>query len=107
MTNTVKHALPKEGKGHIRASISVEDGPNTNGIVTKEGPFITFEFRDDGPGYPEAVLTQGESNIGLYLLKNIVTKDLHGELTMYNEQGAAALIRFKLVEGLLAQAESN
>ncbi len=98
VTNTVKHALPKGGEGHIRASIIVEDGPNSNGVVTEEGAYVTFEFRDDGPGYPEAVLTQEESNIGLYLLKNIVTKDLHGELTMCNEQGALTLIRFKLVE---------
>ncbi|MEW5957785.1 MAG: PAS domain S-box protein [Chloroflexota bacterium] len=98
VTNTVKHALREWERGHIRVEIALEDGTMTKSSANGAGYNVIFEFRDDGPGYPQAVLDQEQGNVGLYLIKNIVTKDLRGELMLRNEQGAVTLIRFKPVE---------
>lgn len=56
---------------------------------------IYFEFRDNGPGYPEEVLRLERHGVGLELLQEIVRKSLRGELVLYNDPGAVTVIRFK------------
>lgn len=98
VTNTLKHALPEKGLGHIQVKIALEDGPSSTSSEDGGGYSISFEFRDDGPGYPHEVLNQEHSNVGLYLLQNIVAKDLRGEFVLQNDGGAVARIHFKPME---------
>jgi len=65
-------------------------------VTTKiEGDGVQIEFRDDGPGYPEEVLRLERYNVGLDLVQNVVRKNLRGELSLYNDHGAVAAIKFK------------
>ncbi len=85
-TNTIKHSLTQQDISQISLQI------------TLEGETIILEYRDDGPGYPDHVLQQIDHNVGLYLIKNIVCSDLRGEFKSYNDNGAVAIIRFKLMD---------
>jgi len=84
-TNTVKHALQERDTGRIIVRIALEDEDDT----------VRFEFRDDGPGYLEDVLQLERYSVGFDLIQNMVRKDLRGELSLHNDDGAVAEIRFK------------
>jgi two-component sensor histidine kinase len=81
-TNVVKYALPERQTVRITVRIALENET------------ILFEFRDDGPGFPEEVLGLERQNVGMYLVQNIVHRDLRGEITLHNDKGAVATIRF-------------
>jgi two-component sensor histidine kinase len=88
-TNTIKYALPMLTEGRpiqITVRIKRQDG------------LILFEYRDNGPGYPEEVLRLERHNVGMYLVQNIVRSDLQGELTLHNDQGAVTVISFRAIE---------
>ena len=86
VTNTMKYALPEQGVGQIKVHITDEDGT------------VSFEFRDNGPGYPKEVLSLEHHNVGIYLIQTLVRQDLQGELTLRNHGGAVTRIRFKPAE---------
>ena len=67
---------------------------------------IVLEFCDRGPGYPPQVLHLGERNVGLALVESIVTQSLRGALTLHNDSGAVAVVRFA-AEVMDAAAESS
>jgi PAS domain S-box-containing protein len=81
-TNTVKYALTERQKAHITIRIS------------SENDMIQFEFRDDGPGYPEQTLSLEQHNVGFYLIQSIAKNDLRGECILCNDGGAMTTIRF-------------
>ncbi|MEA3342170.1 MAG: GAF domain-containing protein, partial [Chloroflexota bacterium] len=81
-TNSIKYGLQEQSAARIGVRIELD------------GNTVMFEFRDDGPGYPEEVLRLERSNVGFDLIQNIVRKSLHGELSLYNDGGAVAVIRF-------------
>jgi two-component sensor histidine kinase len=83
-TNTVKHALEERDIAHITVCIGLDDDT------------VLFEFRDDGPGYPEEVLQLERHNVGFYLIQRFVLKSLRGELALHNDRGAVTTIRFKM-----------
>jgi two-component sensor histidine kinase len=56
---------------------------------------VRFEFRDDGPGYPEDVLGLERYRVGFDLIQNMVRTGLRGELSLHNDDGAVAVIRFR------------
>jgi two-component sensor histidine kinase len=89
-TNTAKYALLERDEGRIEVHIALEGGEGE-----KEGDTIFLEFRDDGPGYSEQVLTLESLDVGLYLVQRLVSHNLRGELTLRNDGGAVAAIRFK------------
>ena len=82
-TNTVKYVLKDCPDAHIRVTITP--------LSDRQ---ICLEFRDDGPGYPEKVLTLGQTDVGLYLVKRLVQVDLHGKVTFSNAGGAVTSICF-------------
>jgi PAS domain S-box-containing protein len=84
-TNTVKHALGERDAVHIAVRIVLED----------EDDMVRLEYRDDGPGYPEDVLRLERYGVGFELVQNVVGRSLRGELSLHNDGGAAAVIRFK------------
>ena len=87
-TNTAKHGLQERDTAHIAIRVTLDDDT------------IRFEFRDDGPGYPEEVLRLERHNVGFDLIQNIVRKSLRGELALHNDPGAVAVIRFKAKAGM-------
>ncbi len=90
-TNTVKYALSGRSTACITVRITLEED------IVSAGHTILFEFRDDGPGYPEEVLQfdQRGHNVGFDLIQNIVWDGLGGELVFHNDDGAVTTIRFK------------
>jgi PAS domain S-box-containing protein len=84
-TNTVKYALGERDAVHIAVGIALED----------EDGMVRLEYRDDGPGYPEDVLQLERYNVGFELVQNMVGRSLRGELSLHNDEGAVAVIRFK------------
>ncbi len=91
-TNTAKYALDTDEISHITVRITLEDNPGSAGHT------ILFEFRDDGPGYPEEVLQLERHNVGMYLVQTFVRDGLRGELTLNNQLGAVTTIRFPAME---------
>jgi two-component sensor histidine kinase len=81
-TNTVKHALQERRAARISVRISLADDK------------VSFEFRDNGPGFPRAVLQLEQHNVGFDLIQTIVSDGLRGELTLRNDDGAVVLIQF-------------
>ena len=84
-TNTVKHTLRERTTAHIAVRIGLDDDT------------VLFEFRDDGPGYPEEVLQLERYSMGFDLIQNIVRKGLRGELSLHNDRGAVAVIRWAIM----------
>lgn len=88
-TNTIQHALADRQAACITAHTLLE-----------EGGMVLLEFRDDGPGYPDDVIAGERHHVGLYLLRSLVHTDLQGTITLHNDQGAVATIRFKNKVGI-------
>jgi two-component sensor histidine kinase len=80
--NTVEYAIGDRETGRITV------------YINRMGDTVQFEFRDDGPGYPEDILRFDHHNVGLYLIQKITRKDLHGELVIHNDDGAVTIVRF-------------
>jgi PAS domain S-box-containing protein len=81
-TNTIKHG--QRGKDAPSISVRIEENDGQ----------ILFEFQDNGPGYPEPILNEEHYNMGLYLVTNLVRRDLRGEVTLHSDHGAVTRIRF-------------
>jgi len=86
VVNTLKHAVDDRKQGRIVVSIE------------QDAAWINFEYRDDGPGYPKAILEGQQPNVGMYLLHRL-TKALRGTLQFANDGGAVATLQFKSEEG--------
>jgi two-component sensor histidine kinase len=83
-TNTAKYALP--GKEIVNIGVT----------ITTDNDRIRLEYRDDGPGYPDSTLHDQQYSVGLYLAHTLVRDGLVGQLSLRNENGAVAVIDFKL-----------
>lgn len=76
VTNTLKH--PPRGERTIQLK------------VDEAGDDLRLDYRDDGSGYPNAVLGGERPGEGLGLLESLATGTLRGRLELANEGGAAA-----------------
>jgi len=87
-TNTLKHCKDRD-PCEVAVNIGVEGGE------------VLLTYRDNGPGFPEAMLEAEKTGwgAGLQLIRGIVTRSLGGSLTLDNDQGAKVVIRFKDLEG--------
>jgi PAS domain S-box-containing protein len=83
ITNTIKHAFDK------RSSIKITVR------VTWDGDEVRFQFHNDGPEFPEEVLSLKSFNTGIYLTETLVSNGLGGTLALRNDDGAMTDIRFK------------
>jgi len=97
VTNTIKHAARAGGMTHIAVEIALEQEADIS------VPTARLIFRDDGPGYPPQVLEEKYHSVGLELIPNIIRKNLHGTLAIYNDHGAVTVIRFPVDESTLIQ----
>ncbi|HNT76502.1 MAG TPA: histidine kinase dimerization/phosphoacceptor domain -containing protein [Anaerolineae bacterium] len=84
--NSVAFAWREDAVNHITVHIAEVDNQ------------VEIIYRDDGPGYPDTVLREERFNVGLYLIQRIVTATLHGRVTLLNDNGAVAIIRFEREE---------
>ena len=87
-TNAVKYGLHERSAARIAVRIGLDDDDAAARTVL-------FEYRNDGPGYPEEVLRLERHGVGFDLIQNIVRKSLRGELSLHNDHGAVTVIRFK------------
>ena len=99
-TNTIKYALRERDTARISISIRAMtkgqgDGMANDDItVSPEGIEVEVEFRDDGPGYPEAVWQSRQYSTGLDMVQHMTRETLRGELSLHNDDGAVATLRF-------------
>ncbi len=87
VTNSIKYAVGPGRTTRIAVQVAQTDDE------------IIFEYRDNGPGYPEEVLRLERHDVGLYLIQRTVRLSLNGTLTLHNDGGAVTTIRFKMEEG--------
>ena len=82
-TNTLKYAAP-QGE-HVRVAVR----------IAEDEEFCTLQYRDDGPGYPAAVLKGDLPSVGLRLVSSLVSGTLRGKLLLANDGGAVATIQIR------------
>ncbi len=85
-SNAARHAVEKRTSGQLTVDSWLENGS------------VVLRLRDDGPGYPAAVLQEQRRGVGLELVQNLVHQNLRGRLTLGNEDGAVAEVRFPVQE---------
>ncbi len=90
--NVAKHASPDGRARQIHVESAQEEG---NVVLT---------VHDDGPGYPEEVLALQRSGVGLDLIRNLVTRNLRGQLRLSNQGGAVTEVRFPPAEAATRKA---
>ncbi len=97
-TNTIRHALEGRDEARITVEMDVEMDVKIGDDQSEGKKFVCLVYRDDGPGYPEAVLRGEGYNVGLDLAQNSVRRRLSGTLTLCNDDqgGAVTVMRFKL-----------
>ncbi len=83
VTNSLKHAFDDGREGELR--ISVQD---------KEDGHLMLEISDNGKGLPDGIQIHELHSLGLQVVHQIVTRQLHGDLKMENEGGAVFRITF-------------
>lgn len=88
-TNSVKHAFKGRENVNVRVDVKRDSGGREAGVGR-----VQLTYRDDGPGFPDAVLQGHEENVGLYLIKHIVDGNLRGALRLRNDGGAVAEVIF-------------
>ena len=82
LTNSLKYANNLEKKLKIRIKLeTVQDG-------------FVMKYRDNGPGFPNGILTEREGGLGTYLLRSM-SRQLDGHLISMNDEGAVYSIFFK------------
>lgn len=101
-TNTIKYAITTRQAVSISLNISVSEGDhsieNQQDSSGDHADIVVLEYRDNGPGFPEEVLRAGRHNVGIYLIHNIVRRDLQGQVTLDNDNGAVIMVQFKAME---------
>jgi two-component sensor histidine kinase len=93
-TNTIQHTLPGRSTARISVRIALEDDGLASHAIGLASHAVLFEYRDDGPGYPEDVLQLERHAVGFDLIQNLTRQSLRGELSLHNDEGAVAVIRF-------------
>ena len=78
VTNSTKHAFRDGMSGHIKLSFDTDEGS------------VTIIYKDDGPGFPENVLTCDPSHlsVGHELIHGIIQHTLGGTIELANRNGA-------------------
>ena len=79
-TNSLKYAFPETG-GEISVSLDTTE------------QYFTLTVSDNGIGYPEDVLKEGNTHLGLILVNSLV-EQIKGSIRLNNIDGASATIRF-------------
>ncbi len=86
ISNSLKHAFPEGRTGEIRVGLKRLD--ESTGLL---------EIADSGVGYPESALKGRTQSLGLKLIETL-SRQLDGELSLENREGAFARLQFRLPE---------
>jgi PAS domain S-box-containing protein len=86
MTNSLKYAFQQR------------ETPIVTVTFRTEKDFICVEFRDNGRGYPSAVVENGKHHVGLRLVHQLVEGTLDGNVRLMNQGGAVAELRIRCEE---------
>lgn len=81
-SNSIEHASHPGEKLEVKIEIK------------EKNETIFLLYRDSGPGYPEKVLQSDFSNVGMYLIANIIDQSLRGSFIISNDKGAKIEIEF-------------
>jgi two-component system, NtrC family, sensor kinase len=96
VNNSLIHAYPSGDTGRLSFK------------VTRQAEHVLLNYSDDGCGIPEDHLSkvfdpffttarhQGGSGLGLHIVYNLMTQNLHGEIEIQSEQGKGTSFRMKL-----------
>ncbi|MCF6336036.1 MAG: sensor histidine kinase, partial [Spirochaetales bacterium] len=84
ITNSMKYAFDESG-GEVL--ITLKEKNNS----------YTLSVKDTGKGFPEEVLKDKKSNLGLILVRSLA-EQIKGNLLLYNNNGAGITISFVLPE---------
>jgi PAS domain S-box-containing protein len=87
VVNSLKHRLADT----TRIAIDVR--------IEEDGEEVVLSYRDDGEGYPLAIIEGTAGGLGLELVKGIVGHSLRGSVTLWTEGGAVASLRFPAMKG--------
>lgn len=83
VTNSIKHASEARPLTSVRFQVEAE------------GENLRLEYRDNGVGYPAAVLCGEQAGLGLKLIRQLATESLRGSLEITNSQGAVTVLLIK------------
>lgn len=86
--NSSKHAFRNMKEGMIDVKISL--------LPNNENHSVRIEYRDNGPGWPEDVLNKNRTGVGMEIVRLSVQSPLAGDLQIYNDGGAVAVLQFRL-----------
>lgn len=78
--NSIEHGFAGKNEGLIGLNI------------TQNSRAYIIELYDNGSGIPENFATQSKKSLGLQIIRNLVEGDIGGNFTLYNDNGAHALI---------------
>lgn len=82
LTNSLKYARVEDKT--LKIDINVQ----------KEADVFSLRFKDNGPGFADNQLKEREKGLGTYLL-NSMTRQLNGQISSKNDNGASFEITFK------------
>ncbi len=92
--NSIKYAFKDRNHGKIHVQMTVAK-PGKQPDVESPSE-LQIVYRDDGPGWPQEVLCAERYHTGLWLIKTTVQHTLNGTIALSNDQGAVAVLRFKV-----------
>jgi two-component sensor histidine kinase len=73
IANAIEHGFEGRARGEIRMSEDLIDG------------WVVFRVADDGQGVPEGFDIETANSMGLRLVRELVVKELHGDVTLFRE----------------------
>jgi two-component sensor histidine kinase len=92
--NALEHAFP-DGRGRV----AVELG--------QEGSEVWVRVRDDGVGLPEGFSVERHAQLGLRIVRDLVSRDLRGTFSLRSCGGTVAEVRFQLPGEGAAEREAG
>ena len=84
ISNAFKYAYPARKKGKIEISQKLS-----------KDYVVTIKVKDHGAGIPDSVDIEHTDTLGLKLVRNLIVKQLNGDLRILNRDGTEILIEFK------------
>ena len=83
ISNALKHAFEKTGRGSVRVSIN-----------NSSDDIVHIEVKDDGDGFPDGFDFNNPNGLGLKLVRHLVDGQLKGEMTFMNEDTTNIHLKF-------------
>jgi two-component system, sensor histidine kinase PdtaS len=80
LTNSIKYALPQNGKGKLEISLR------------QHNEYLLLKVMDAGNGYEESEINKESGQFGIKLI-HALTEKLKAEIQLYNQDGAVAEIK--------------